>query len=72
MFENELINAILEQKIITNKEIYIFACNNGFKAEHARTVIKDMIKDGKIPKQSLYISYDSCKIGKVEQTIILK
>jgi len=72
MFEDELTNAILEQKIRTNKEIYIFTCNNGFKAEHARTVIKDMIRDGKIPKQHPYISYDSCKLGQKEQTIILK
>jgi three-Cys-motif partner protein len=68
-FEKELKNAILSKKLTTNIEIYKYALFNGFKAEHARKVVYQLIKDNQIPRQRLKISYGSCKSGNQPQQI---
>jgi len=68
-FEKELKDAILSKKIKTNIEIYKHALFNGFKAEHARKVVSQLIKDGQLPRQRLKLSYRSCKLGNQPQQI---
>ena len=70
-FEKDLKNAIVSRKLSTNIEIYKYALFNGFKAEHARKVVSNLMKDSKLPRQRLSISYNSCKPGKVPQLIKL-
>ena len=68
-FEKELKDAILSKKLNTNIEIYKYALFNGFKAEHARKVISQLIKDGQLPRQRVKVSYGSCKLGNQPQPI---
>lgn len=69
-FEFDLSNAILDRKLVTNKDIYKYTLFNGLLAEHARKILRDLIIAGSLPKQRILISYDSCKVGKPNQTII--
>lgn len=68
-FENDLKNEILGNALKTNVDIYRYTLFNGFKAEHARKVISQLVKDGQLPKQRLNISYSSCKYGSNPQSI---
>ena len=72
VFENELEKAILDGEIKSNKDIYRYTLTRGIKTTYARNVIKSLIKDGKIPKQKLNISYNECRVGAQEQRILLK
>jgi len=68
-FEKELKNEILKNALKTNIDIYKYTLFNGFKAEHARKVVSQLVKDGLLPKQKLNISYSSCKPGNKPQQI---
>lgn len=70
-FEKELKDEILQRKLKTNIDVYKYALFNGFKAEHARNVISDMIRNRIIPQQKLNISYPSCKLGSQPQQIMI-
>jgi hypothetical protein len=70
LFEDDLSQKILVRELTTNKQIYTYALSNGFLSSHARDIVKNMIVSKKLPKQTLSISYDSCKKGKSEQSII--
>lgn len=59
LFEKELESAVLERRLSTNKDVYLFALRSGMLATHARDALKLMIKDEKLPKQSFKISYDA-------------
>lgn len=72
IFEKELENAILSGELKSNKDIYRFTLTRGIKTSYARNVIRHLIKDDKIPKQKLNISYNKCKVGVKEQRIKLK
>lgn len=61
VFENELESEVLGRRLTTNKEIYIFALQNGMLASHARDALGLLIKDKKLPKQILHVSYDAWK-----------
>ena len=69
-FEFDLSSAILDRKLVTNKDIYKYTLFNGFLAEHARKIFRDLIIEGSLPRQKILISYDSCKAGRPSQTII--
>jgi hypothetical protein len=69
-FEFDLSNAILDRKLVTNKDIYKYTLFNGLLAEHARKILRDLIIAGSLPKQRIPISYNSCKVGKPNQSII--
>lgn len=71
IFENELKNAIIKKELLTNKDIYKFALSSGFQSKHARQIVSKMIKERKLPKQKINISYNSCKKGIRGQQIIL-
>ncbi len=68
-FENELMTKILDKKLITNRQVYIYTLSNGFLPKHARNAIDALIIKKALPKQRLNISYDSCKRGATEQII---
>ncbi|MDH3975445.1 MAG: three-Cys-motif partner protein TcmP [Deltaproteobacteria bacterium] len=72
LFENELEKAILKGKVKSNKDIYRYTLTSGIKPANARSVINGLIRDGKMPKQKLNVSYNSCKVGTEEQRIKLK
>ncbi len=61
VFEKELEAAVLGRHLITNKDVYLFALKNGMLAAHARKTLGLLIKDNKLPKQILHISYDAWK-----------
>ncbi len=65
-FEKELEAAILERRVSTNKDVYIFALQNGVLSKHAKNAINRMIKAGKLPPQSLHVTYDAWKKSSVE------
>jgi len=56
-FEQDLEKAILGKKLKTNKDIYIFALENGCLSKHAKEVIKNLIDRNVLPKQELNICY---------------
>jgi three-Cys-motif partner protein len=68
-FEMDLASKILQRKLESNKDIFRYTVTNGFTSGHARKVLRDLIGDGKLPMQSLPISYDSCRCGIQEQSI---
>ena len=57
VFEKDLEAAVVGRELKTNKDIYIFALQNGMLADHARDALNSFIKDKKLPKQKLNISY---------------
>lgn len=66
-FEKELESAVLGRQLKTNKEIYIFTLQNGMLASHARMAIDLLIKNNKLPKQKLHISYGAWKNPDIER-----
>ncbi|MBC8753980.1 three-Cys-motif partner protein TcmP [Kordia sp. YSTF-M3] len=65
LFEQRLKENILNSKLNTDKDVYLYTLINGFKPEHAKEVIKHLIKEKKIEKLKLNISYKVCKKGEV-------
>jgi hypothetical protein len=61
IFEKDLECAILEHRVSTNKDIYTFTLRSGLLPKHAKDVIDQMIRDKRIPKQNLHISYHAWK-----------
>ncbi len=70
VFEDNLAQEILEQRIRTNKEIYSYTLQSGFLPQHARNVVGELIKRKKLPKQRLNISYTSCKKNAAGKNIL--
>jgi three-Cys-motif partner protein len=70
-FEKELDSAVMGGQLKTNKEIYIFSLQNGMLASHARNAFDLLIKNKKIPKQTLHISYDAWKKQDTERISLL-
>jgi three-Cys-motif partner protein len=68
-FEMDLAAKILKRKLVTNKDIFRYTLMNGFTSEHARKVLRDLIRAAKLPKQRLPISYNSCKGGTSEKFV---
>lgn len=69
LFNDDLSQKILSRELATNRQIYTYSLSNGFLPSHAREIVKNMIGSKKLPKQRVSISYDSCKKGKLEQSI---
>ncbi len=67
VFEKDLEAAVLGRKLTTNKDVYIFALQNGMLADHARKALKLMIKDKKLPEQVLHVSYDAWRKPETER-----
>jgi len=67
VFEKELELAVLGRQLTTNKDVYLFALQNGMLASHARNTLVLLSKDKKLPKQSLHISYDAWKRPEIEK-----
>lgn len=59
MFEKDFESAVLERRILTNKDVYTFALRNGVLSGHAKNALNQMVKDGKLPKQNLHVTYDA-------------
>ncbi|MFO7554643.1 MAG: three-Cys-motif partner protein TcmP [Desulfobacterales bacterium] len=72
VFEKELEAAVLGRQLATNKDVYLFALQNGMLASHARNGLELLIKGKKLPKQNLHVSYDAWKKPKVERVCFLK
>jgi three-Cys-motif partner protein len=66
-FETELSSAILARQVKTNVDIYLFALKRGFRAKDAKQITIDMIKDKRLPKQSVNVSNEAWQKGKPEQ-----
>jgi three-Cys-motif partner protein len=62
VFEKELEKAILDRSLTTNKDIFIFALQNGMLASHARDALDLLIKKEKLPKQKFNVSYNAWKL----------
>jgi hypothetical protein len=56
-FESELAENILKKIITNDRELYLYTLNNGFIPSHSRKVIRELIKNDKIYKNNLNISY---------------
>ncbi|MBN1546842.1 MAG: three-Cys-motif partner protein TcmP [Syntrophaceae bacterium] len=67
VFEKELAATLRKRKFITNKDVYIFALQNGMLASHAKNALKALIKDKMLPKQNLHVSYDAWQKPETEQ-----
>jgi three-Cys-motif partner protein len=67
LFEKELEEAVLGGRLTTNKEVYIFTLQNGMLAIHARKAMELLMKDKKLPKQTLHVSYDAWKKRELER-----
>jgi len=67
VFEKDLESAVLGRKLTTNKDVYLFALQNGMLAAHARKALGLLIKDKKLPKQNLHVSYDAWKKPELER-----
>ncbi len=70
-FESELKNNILLKKITNDKELYLYTLNNGFIPTHTKKVIKELIKNNKIKKNNLNISYKVFKNNAIVTNIEL-
>jgi len=57
VFEQDLASAVLERRILTNKDVFIFALQSGVLAVHAKDALNRMVKEGKLPQQVFRISY---------------
>ena len=57
MFEKELEKELLGSRLKTNKDVYLFALQNGMLATHARNALKVLVKEKKLPDQSFHVSY---------------
>jgi len=57
--EKDLESAVLERRLLTNKDVYIFSLQNGLLSSHARVALNQMIKESKLPSQVFRISYDA-------------
>ena len=68
-FEKDLETAVLERRVKTNKEVYIFSLQNGVLPKHGKAALMKMIKEGKLPNQTFRISYDSWKKPSCENII---
>ena len=66
IFEKDLESAVLGRQLTTNKDVYLFALQNGMLAEHARKTLRLLIKNNKLPKQTLHVSYDAWKKPELE------
>jgi len=71
-YESELRNEIICGKLRTNREVFIFGLEHGVLAFHSREVIKRMMKDGELPKQTIHISYDAWAKNGPAERILLK
>lgn len=61
VFEKELEKAILDRSLMTNKDVYLFALQNGMLALHVRNALNEMVKNKKLPVQKFHISYNAWK-----------
>jgi len=62
VFEKELEKEILDRHLKTNKDIYLFALQNGMLASHAKDALNLLVKDEKLPKQKFHVSYNAWKL----------
>ena len=69
VFEKELEAALFEQRLTTNKDVYLFALQNGMCATHARNALSLLVKSEKLPKQNFHVSYDAWKKPDAETII---
>ena len=60
-FESELESLILDKKLLTNRDVYVFTITNGIKSGIARDKIKTMISDSILPKQKILVSWGAYK-----------
>ncbi|MGD0021266.1 MAG: three-Cys-motif partner protein TcmP, partial [Smithellaceae bacterium] len=72
VFEKELESALLAQRLTTNKDVYLFALQNGMLAMHARNALSLLVKSGKLPKQNIHVSYEAWKKTDAETIQYLK
>jgi three-Cys-motif partner protein len=72
VFEKELETAMLGRQLTTNKDVYLFALQNGMLARHARKALELLIKGKKLPEQILHISYDAWKKPELERIYFLE
>jgi len=59
VFEKDLEAEVLERRLLTNKDVFIFSLQNGHLSSHAKTALNQMVKDNKLPTQVFRISYDA-------------
>jgi len=61
VFEKALEKEILDGHLKTNKDIYIFALQNGMLASHAKDALNLLVKNEKLPKQKFHVLYGAWK-----------
>jgi hypothetical protein len=60
-FEKELKSTLLEHRLKTNKDVYLFSLRNGVLASHAKAALNQMVKEKILPEQTFHVSYDAWK-----------
>ena len=70
IFENELQERILKKELKTDKEVYVFALNNGFLPKDANNILSNLKKEHKIEFGFIMISNGIHKINISSQIIV--
>lgn len=70
VFQAELCAAVLERRVKTNKDAYLYALENGCLGKHAKEELKRMCETNLIPKQSFAISYDAWHNGETRPILL--
>ena len=73
-FESEIIEAILDGSLKTDRDLYLYCLNNGFVTSlHVKPILKKLFADGKIENhKNLVLNYDVIRKGSSPTNIILK
>ncbi|HMD13870.1 MAG TPA: hypothetical protein VKI62_04530, partial [Bacteroidota bacterium] len=61
IFENELQKGILEKRLVTDEDVYLFTIRNGFLPKHTRKITKALMDENKIKKVKLRLDSDIVK-----------
>lgn len=68
-FESNLTSLILDKKLKTDKEIYLFIITNGFLPKHSKPVLSKLETERKIKKSKLNLTHKVCVKGAVINSI---
>jgi len=69
LFEKELRDRILDRRLTTDKDVYLFTLENSFTPSHSRKVIRELINQKKISDVKLNISSKVCKANSTLTTL---
>jgi three-Cys-motif partner protein len=71
LFESELCSGILEGRLATDQDVYLFSITNGFLPKHARKVMKTLVKKGALKRGRFLLDSDIMKPEHKKNTLEL-